>query len=472
MRTKRTPFVPCARFCTILFNSILDPAILSKHILHAGILSYMIFGSASVLAIVPPPTSCGVPVSFALSNITTEGCDLNFLPSDTTINISYDYEIQPRDSAQGSASLILSGNTGDIDSVFTITGLNAATFYSVYVRAVCETNIASEWLEPVDLYTLPTCGSTWYDSGGPDGGALMNANEIVSICPGDSNQVVSVVFTSFDIQENWDALYIYDGPDTSYPKLLSSNWNTGGGFPSGGIWGSDLPNDGFPIYSNHGSGCLTFQFISDGFGNSVGWSAELNCQDQPSCGSIFNPVVTSFTANTATISASASLYGLIESIIWEVQPRDVVQGTPGGIIGVSDSIPITLDGLTGSTDYSAYFRAHCTNGDSSVWMGNVDFRTAPDCATADEIEFGVPYNISVDGWGAWNLGPSGHLNGPFNTEGKEVVYLLNIPVNGVYTVTGLGGIATLIFLSNRFYWDAIQLASLIKMTFCQMSHSL
>ncbi len=391
------------------------------------------------MAVIPPPTSCGVPASFTLSNITTEGCDLNFLPSDTTINISYDFEIQPRDSAQGSASLILSGNTGNIDSVFTINGLSVATFYSVYVRAICETNIASDWLEPLDLYTLPTCGSIWYDSGGPNGGALMNANEVVTICPDDSNHVVSVIFTSFDVEARWDVLYIYDGPNTSFPKLFSNTPATYGGFPAGGISGSNLPNDGFPIYSNHSSGCLTFKFLSDGDVSSPGWSAELNCADQPTCGSIFNPIVTSFTANTATISASASLYGQIQSITWELQPQGVAQGTMGGIIGVSDSIPIVLDGLTGYTDYSMYLKVDCGDGDSSTWTGGLDFRTAPDCANATQIEFGVVYNAVFGGLGQWNMGPGGSGAGPFITYGKERLFRLEIPYTGQYKLRGLGG---------------------------------
>jgi uncharacterized repeat protein (TIGR01451 family) len=439
MRTKRTQFLLCAPSGNYSFNSVFIEAILSKPFFCMLILGFTLFGSNCILAEIPPPTSCGAPISFTLSNITVEGCDLNFLPSDTTINISYDYEIQPRDSAQGSASLILSGNTGDIDSVFTLTGLNAATFYSVYVRAVCETNIASEWLEPVDLYTLPTCESLWYDSGGPDGGALMNANEIVSICPGDSNQVVSVVFTSFDVENRWDVLYIYDGPNTTFPKLFSNTPATYGGFPAGGISGSNLPNDGFPIYSNHSSGCLTFKFLSDGDVSSPGWSAELNCEDQPTCGSIFNPVVTSFTANTATISASASLYGEIQSIIWELQPQGVAQGTMGGIMGVSDSIPLVLDGLTGYTDYSAYFQADCGDGDSSTWTGGLDFRTAPDCANAIQIEFGVVYNAVFGGLGQWNLGPDGTGASPWITHGVERLFRLEIPYTGQYILRGLEG---------------------------------
>jgi uncharacterized repeat protein (TIGR01451 family) len=391
------------------------------------------------LAIAPPPTSCGAPISFALSNITTEGCDLNFLPSDTTINISYDYEIQPRDSAQGSASMILSGNTGDIDSVFTITGLNAATFYSVYVRAVCETNIASGWLEPLDLYTLPTCGSLWYDSGGPNGGALMNANEVVSICPGDSNQVVSVVFTSFDIQEYSDFFFIYDGPDTSFPTLFSNQSNIYAGFFGGGISGSVIPNHGFPIYSNQESGCLTFQFISDNFIQSPGWSVQLNCLEQPFCGSIYDTEVMSYDAHSASIDATASIHGEIQDIIWEAQPKGIGQGTPGAITGLSDSIPILLSGLAESTEYSVYFQVLCTNGDSSTWSVGPDFSTAPDCATAIDIQFGQVYSVNLDGWGSWNQGPSGAGAGPFNTLGQERLFRLEIPIVGVYIFQGLGG---------------------------------
>jgi hypothetical protein len=439
MRTKRTQNALRAQFGDFGFHLVNLEAIFSKRISLILSLGFALSICGSVMAETPPPTSCGSPISFTLSNITTEGCDLNFLPSDTTVNISYDFEIQPRDSAQGSASLILSGNTGDIDSVFTIAGLNAATFYSVYVRAICETNITSEWIEPLDLYTLPSCASTWYDSGGPDGDAQMNANEVFSICPDTTSQVVSVIFTSFDVEENWDVLYIYDGPDTSYPKLFSNTGYTSGGFPSGGISGTDLPNDGFPIYSNHNSGCLTFKFLSDADVSSPGWSAQLNCQNESFCGSIYGTEVISVTGHEASLDAIASIHGEIQSIIWEAQPKGVALGSSGGITGISDSIPILINGLAESTEYSVYFQVVCTSGDSSTWSVGPDFSTTPDCATAIDIQFGQVYSVNLDGWGSWNQGYSGTGVGPFNTLGQERLFRLEILYTGLYAFEGLGG---------------------------------
>jgi uncharacterized repeat protein (TIGR01451 family) len=386
----------------------------------------------------PPPGDCGAPVSVFLFNITSQGADLNFVASDPLVYVSYDYEIQPLDSAQGSASLILSGNTGDNDSIFNITGLNPATFYSVYVRAICDSNIASEWMAPLDLYTSPVCGSTWYDNGGPED-YYSSSSETTTICPDVPGQVLSVVFTSFNVEDGWDALYIHDGPNSAFPTLFGSDYILNSGFPAGGITGSVLPNNGCAIYSTHVSGCLTFDFYSDTAVNTSGWSAQMSCQNAPACGIIYNPVLNSVTANGASISAAASIYGDIENIHWEAQPQGLAQGTPGGITGVSNSVPIILDGLTGSTNYTAYFQVDCTNNESSIWTCGFDFLTAPDCQTGEELVLGQEYTATFSGPGVWNLGPSGTGAGPHDTNGAEVIFKLNAPATGVYTFTRFDG---------------------------------
>ncbi len=390
----------------------------------------------------PPPTSCGIPVSVTLSNFTVDGVDLNFVPSDTTVNLSFDYEIQSLDSAQGSPSLILSGNTGDSESVFTITGLNPGTYYTVYVRAICESDIASEWTTaPLNFHTLfvLSCGDTWYDAGGSGGDYVNGASEIYNVCPDNAGEVVSVVFTSFDVEDNWDALYIHDGPDDSFSTLFGTDYILSSGFPAGGLTGNSLPNNGLPIYSNHSSGCLTFEFMSDTAVSTTGWSAEVGCGNAPVCGAMYNEVVTSVTGNSASISAQASNYGEIQSVHWEVQPYGSPQGTPGGIVGVSDSILLLLEGLSGSTIYTAYFQVECTSGDLSFWTSGIDFTTAPDCETAIELIPGLENSNSFIGPGAWNLGPDGTGAGPFNTPGAEVIYKLTVPAYGVYTFSGFGG---------------------------------
>ncbi len=333
----------------------------------------------------PPPTSCGVPVSVTLSNITEEGVNINFVPSDTTVNISYDYEIQPRDSAQGSASLILSGNTGDIDSVFTITGLNAATFYSVYVRAICETNIASEWLEPLDLYTLPTCGSVWYDTGGASESYSNDESNVTTICPGagsPAGYAAYLTFTSFDVEQGKDVLYIYDGPTTSSFLMYGTSSTSASGFPAGGWMGTDLPRGGLPFISSHNSGCLTFKFLSDSSGTNSGWEAQVDCNYPPACGNLSSLAVHQITGNTAAFNVNPSFFGTPLSYDFELQPQGTAQGTPGALVSgntVTHILPYTIIGLDGCTAYSLYVRSICSSFSESEWIGPVDFETLPGC---------------------------------------------------------------------------------------------
>ena len=61
----------------------------------------------------------------------------------------------------------------------------------------------------------------------------------------------------FDVETDWDALYIHNGDDISAPIFSSGNGITQAGFPAGGYYGTTLP----PTYtSSHASGCLTFAF--------------------------------------------------------------------------------------------------------------------------------------------------------------------------------------------------------------------
>src|SRR5690606_29382 len=65
-----------------------------------------------------------------------------------------------------------------------------------------------------------------------------------------------------------DTLYIYDGPNTSAPLLAAVNSGT----DPGGLFVQ-------ASFENNPSGCLTFQFVSDGANENVGWDAHLGCGD-------------------------------------------------------------------------------------------------------------------------------------------------------------------------------------------------
>jgi spore germination protein YaaH/PKD repeat protein len=105
------------------------------------------------------------------------------------------------------------------------------------------------------------CSDTIYDAGG---GILKNYydNEDYTwtIAP-DNATSVTVNFSSFSVETNYDYLYIYDGPTIASPQIAGSPFtgtNSPGSFTSSG-------------------GAITFRFTSDGSTVASGWNATYSC---------------------------------------------------------------------------------------------------------------------------------------------------------------------------------------------------
>jgi hypothetical protein len=116
---------------------------------------------------------------------------------------------------------------------------------------------------------LPGCGDTWYDFGGPNGNYFNNDNTVYTFCPDQPGGAVTVTFTQFDTEEDFDFMRVFDGDNTAAPAL-----HTGDGFT-----GATIPG---PFTSTHPSGCLTFNFISDFTVSRSGWAADITCS-VPAC---------------------------------------------------------------------------------------------------------------------------------------------------------------------------------------------
>ncbi len=385
----------------------------------------------------PPPT-CGTPTSLATTAITGNSVQFTINPSLVFgTALSYDYELQPQGIAQGTPGALATGNV-PAAGLHTIIGLTGSTDYSLYVRSVCGPGDFSVWVGPSNFTTLPGCGSTWYDLGGALGSYSNSSNYSVTVNPIVPGDAVSLTFITFDVETNWDAFYVHNGPTVADPLFNSGNPTTTGGNPAGGYWGTALPNGGCPFISSHPSGALTFEFISDTSVNRPGWQASITCAPTPTCGIPTSIANTAITGTTATFNGTPSVFGVPSGYNWEVQPQGIAQGTPGGITGTSATLPLTATGLTGSTQYTIYIQTVC-GGPSSTWSCGNNFFTAPDCATATVLACSGIQNLAFQGTGAWNMGPAGTGVGPFNTLGRERLFSLIVPVTGVYTFTGFAG---------------------------------
>ena len=129
--------------------------------------------------------------------------------------------------------------------------------------------------------TSPVCGETFTDPEGATANYANNSDYSVTIYPNNPGDFVTVSFTSFDIEANYDGLYIYNGNSISAPQISSTNpaGNIPGSLP-GAYWGTISPGT---ITSTSPDGSLTFRFKSDNAINKPGWIANVTCGPAATC---------------------------------------------------------------------------------------------------------------------------------------------------------------------------------------------
>lgn len=106
--------------------------------------------------------------------------------------------------------------------------------------------------------TTYACEGIFRDPGGAND--YVDFTDTVStFCSVNPNDRMVVFFTDMDIEQGYDNLYVFDGPDVNSPLLATY---------TGNIFGQRLCASG---------NCLTFQFVSDYSVQGSGWAAELEC---------------------------------------------------------------------------------------------------------------------------------------------------------------------------------------------------
>lgn len=128
-----------------------------------------------------------------------------------------------------------------------------------------------------------------------------NANCKWVIAPAGATQI-GLTFTYFDTEANYDTVFVYDGPDDTYPVLAT--W-----------WGNTLPP---VIYTSSGVGAMCVKFKSDFSITAGGWSANYQAYgNQPSCGGgtiLANPT------GSFSDGSGGSNYGNNQLCYWFIAP--------------------------------------------------------------------------------------------------------------------------------------------------------
>jgi PKD repeat protein len=130
--------------------------------------------------------------------------------------------------------------------------------------------------------TQNSCNGTLFDPGGAAANYQDLVTSEITIAPIGAASI-TLNFSSFDLEANYDYLYIYDGPNNTSPLI-------------GQYTGNTLPNGGV-INSTYGA--VTLKFFSDTYVTNAGFVMTWVCQIPT------NPPVADFQANALTSCTGA-----------------------------------------------------------------------------------------------------------------------------------------------------------------------
>lgn len=151
-------------------------------------------------------------------------------------------------------------------ATYSISNLTPNTYYKVKIRPFCNAN-ATTIMEQIFITSGNYCGNlAFYDTGGLNADYGNSQTFTRTITPNEANKKIKVTFSQFALEADYDFLYIYDGPNASYPEL-----NEGNGFS-----GTNSPGI---VTSTATDGSLTFKFLSDQNQTDLGWIATISCED-------------------------------------------------------------------------------------------------------------------------------------------------------------------------------------------------
>lgn len=139
------------------------------------------------------------------------------------------------------------------------------------------------------------CRELFFDSGGENGNYSNSENVTYNFSPTNIGEKVSVEFLSFNTEEGWDGLLVYDGPNTLSPLISSGSTYNRTNCPNGAWTGTEAYSAQGRIFTSTAPGGeLTFVFRSDSSGARPGWKACVNSVSVYSLDTAWNASFTMF----------------------------------------------------------------------------------------------------------------------------------------------------------------------------------
>jgi hypothetical protein len=168
--------------------------------------------------------------------------------------------------------------------------------------------------------TYTTCEGLFFDSGGQNSNYSDNQNLLLSFIPDSAEHLMSLQFTSFDVEPeancDYDWMKIYDGLSTD--SQLIGEW-----------CGSDSPG---LVKATNVDGVLTISFHSDESGNGTGWSAVVSCIPTVSVNELTAEVIRIYPNPISDENATIESVDPIDQVtLIDVQGKTIIEEKLGGV---------------------------------------------------------------------------------------------------------------------------------------------
>ena len=336
------------------------------------------FSPTSSVVVFTTLPSCPAPTNLVSNGNTNTTIDLSWTAggSETSWIIAYKLYSDNWNNATEITSTATS---------YTLTGLTSDV-YNIRVKAACTATDESQWSNEISIapgsfylpvtgtHNITTCNMTILDDGGVNGDYSISADVTLTINPENPGDVISLT-GNYDLEDDWDFLYIYDGSSTA-------------GTPMQTLTGVGV------ITATSTSGPLTIHFTSDAMICNSGFVIVASCAsggNTEPCNAptnvMVNPAQTTANVNwTSNASAWVVEYKVATATNWTASAQ---LSTPN----------YNITGLNPATDYVVRVKSICENGNESVWSTEVPFTTLSADVTT--------YTITASASGPGTITPNG-----------------------------------------------------------------
>ncbi|MFY8187568.1 MAG: choice-of-anchor L domain-containing protein, partial [Flavobacterium sp.] len=310
--------------------------------------------------------TCPMPTGLTASNFSLNSATINW----NEIGTATQWEVFVVPQGQPAPTATSTGTIVNTPPPYTLSGLNAGTNYTVYVRSVCDEDDLSTWTSGVNFSTTfclleDQCLYSFImtDSFG-DG---WNGNTMTI---SQNGVPVATIGATFGFPQGTGPVIVQVPLCDGIPFTLF--WNTGGAFAN---------EVGISIEDPFEEEVYT-KLPGVGNQNSTLFTGLVNCSP-PSCPRPNTFVLNNATETTATVAwtevGTATQWELILLPVGSPEPA------PGAVGVITSNNPYTFENLNSGTQYTLYIRSLCAEDDISNWGGPLDFATLienDDCVDA------------------------------------------------------------------------------------------